>query len=422
VIFRSGKISREARSHLLWQLLVAGIGVVVLFALIGRLATAIAPLVVALGLAYLLDPPVSALSRRGFPRSMAIVLLLLASLLVLLGLAFLVVPSVAAQVGRFNQKAPEYAARLQTQILPWIAARLHLSHVPHVDSLVRDLERSLTGLADTDEGSVATFLLGTARGLAGVASKVIAILLVPVFTFYFLRDFPSIERGALALVPPRARGTLREIVYEIDRALHGWIRGELIVMACLAIYYSIGLELAGIDLAVPVGIMTGLLVIIPYLGVSLGLALSLALALLHGGAGPLIGVLVVYGTGQLLEGLVLTPVLVGERVGLGASQVLMAVLVGGSLLGFIGVLLAVPMAAVLRVVLMRTRRAYERSEFYRGVPSDVPPGETAEYIQVGRVAPPNEKSQETTVEHPAQEAAQEAAEPAAREAPREGAG
>ena len=186
-------------------------------------------------------------------------------------------------------------------------------------------------------------------------------------TFYLLMDWSGLLHRAAELIPPRARTRTFSFIGECDRMLGQYLRGQLLVMLTLAVYYSVGLALFGFDLAVPVGVFTGLAVFIPYVGFGLGLVLALLSGVLQfQGWHGLVGVAVVYGLGQLLEGFVLTPRLVGERIGMSPLTVIFALLAFGHLFGFVGVLIALPVSAVLVVAVHRLRQAYLASGLFRG--------------------------------------------------------
>jgi len=220
--------------------------------------------------------------------------------------------------------------------------------------------------ANAEEG-LAT-LLSSAR-IGGSVALAIAgnLVLVPVVLFYLLMDWPSIVARVQALIPQRQATSVNAFLEECDGLLGQYLRGQLLVMLVLAVYYAVGLALFGFDLALPVGVFTGLAIFIPYIGFGLGLALALLagmlqFASLHG----LVAVAVVYGLGQVLESLVLTPRLVGERIGLSPLAVIFALLAFGHLFGFVGVLVALPLSAVALVAIKRLRAAYLGSRLFTG--------------------------------------------------------
>jgi predicted PurR-regulated permease PerM len=191
-------------------------------------------------------------------------------------------------------------------------------------------------------------------------------LLIPVVLFYLLMDWHSLLAHLRNAVPRRWVGKTLEMARETDGLLAQYLRGQLAVMLVLSVYYSVALAIAGFDVALPVGIITGLLVFIPYLGFGLGLTLALISAVLQfDGLQGLIAVAIIYGLGQVLESFILTPRLVGERIGLHPVTVIFALLAFGQLFGFAGVLLALPATAVVSVALRHLRAQYVDSSFYR---------------------------------------------------------
>jgi len=226
----------------------------------------------------------------------------------------------------------------------------------------------LTQLMSANTEDWLTTALASARIGGSVLLSVLGnAILVPVVLFYLLADWASLTQRAMALIPPRLQHAAQHFLADCDEVLGQYLRGQLAVMGLLAAYYAIALALAGFELALPLGVFTGLAVAIPYLGFGLGLVLALLAALLQ--FGSLTGVLLVaavYGLGQLLESFILTPRLVGERIGLGPLAVIFALMAFGQLFGFVGVLVALPASAVISVALRRARLHYTNSRLYTG--------------------------------------------------------
>lgn len=335
---------------------------------LSRLSVVLAPVGVALVVAFLLDPPVRALEQRRVPRWLAVVgmVVLCAGLLTLVALTM---PHlVSKELDHFAQQVPVYKKLLDTRVLPLLGKVLK-TRAANVNDYMRLFSDRLgdwaRGAAGEISGAVGTALLS----VAGFFRIVLAVLLVPIFAVSFLMDMPHMKDGLRQLVPPRHQRTASAIMLDIQVALGGWLRGQITVMVIQAALYSIGLSLAGIPLAVVIGCSAGFLAFVPYVGVSIGLLLALAMALLNvsvSGAGPVLGVLVTFGAVQLLDAVVITPRAVGGRIGLSAVGVIFALSLGGSLLGYAGLLLAVPVAAVLKAVLPRLIEAYTTTAFYRG--------------------------------------------------------
>jgi predicted PurR-regulated permease PerM len=349
------------RSHLLWHVTFGFLALMVLFLAVRYLAPVLMPLVAAGGVAYFFDPLVTRLGRRGWPRSVGAGLVLIGGALLLIGAVAVLVPLVAADLRQFAGRLPAMA---QTT-LTWVHDRLGLE-VDDWSAMVDQVQGSLRAAAAK---AGVPILSGLATALGSLAMFVLALvelLLIPVFAFYFLVDWPAITRRVHALVPPRHRQSVDGILAEIDDKLSGWVRGQLTVMAVLALLYAVGLSVLGIQLAVPVGLLAGVLTFIPYVGAVVGLGLALLMVVLDWhGPGPLVGVLGVFAVLHALESWVLTPKLVGAKVGLGEAAALFAVVAGGHLLGFVGMMLAIPLAACAAVLVRRAVGYYERSQFYQ---------------------------------------------------------
>jgi predicted PurR-regulated permease PerM len=364
------------RSHRLWHLACGAIAAVLALWLLRALAAVLTPLALALVLSYALDPPVSWLQRRWLlPRwAGTLLLFLVALLLVGLGL-LLLLPLVAREISLVADALPEHLLRLRDSLVPWVERTFHVVLPNTLGALVARAGSDLGALGGRLAGTAGGWLTTLAASTAAALGAVVSLLLVPVFTFYLLPSFPALVAELRALIPPRYREPADGLAREIDGVLAAWIRGQVGVMLCLTVVYTAGLALVGVSAPLAIGAVSGLLAFIPYVGLGVGLALALTVALLESqGLGQLLGVLVVFGSGQLLDGLFLTPRIVGKRVGLGPVGVLVALLVGGGLFGFFGVLVAVPVAAVTVVVAKRAVAGYRRSRFFDPSPPAAPTG------------------------------------------------
>jgi predicted PurR-regulated permease PerM len=216
-------------------------------------------------------------------------------------------------------------------------------------------------------GSWLASILGSVRIGGSVLLALIGnAVLIPVVLFYLLLDWPQLLQRLWLLVPPRLRSSTGSFVRECDELLGHYLRGQLMLMGALALYYSVTLAIAGFDLALPLGVFTGVAVFIPYVGFGLGLVLTLLAGILEFASWyPVAAVAVIFGAGQLLESFVLTPRLVGERIGLSPLMVIFALLAFGQLLGFIGILVALPLAALALVALRRAHASYVGGPLYR---------------------------------------------------------
>jgi predicted PurR-regulated permease PerM len=345
--------------------MLAWLGVALLAGLLlWLLAPVLTPFLAALVLAYALQPAVGRLQRHlHLPRALAALLVELIAMAALLGVLLLIVPVISHELPRLREQIPQLAARINDGLAPWLAqygisVRLDIAGikafvVKYLDAGGEDMLAALLSSARIG-GSVLLALVGNA-------------VLVPVVMFYLLLDWPMLTGRLRRLVPPRHLEAVCGFAEECDQVLGQYLRGQLLLMLVLATFYTSALALAGFELALPLGVFTGLAIFIPYLGFGLGAALALLAGVLQFaslyGAGA---VLLIYGVGQVLESFVLTPRLVGERIGLHPIAVIFALLAFGHLFGFVGVLLALPAGALVLVALRRVRRAYVDSRLYRG--------------------------------------------------------
>lgn len=331
-------------------------------------APVLAPFGLSVALAYVLRPAVDAMQRRKFPRAAAAGLAVLLAMTLLLFLAMLLVPIVAELVPRVRAQLPDLAERLWHLVVP----PLQQAGVK-VPAEVSDLKPMVAKLLSVHGDSWAQTALNSLRvGGSWLFTFLGLAVLVPMLAFYWLLDWAEISPRVVALVPPRWRESLQALLGECDAVLGRYLRGQLLVMLILAVFYSVGLALFGFDLALPIGVFTGLAVFIPYLGFGLGLLLAVLSGVLQatGDGGPLwwplLGVAVVYGLGQLIESMLLTPRLVGEQIGLHPGAVILVLMLYAQWLGFVGVLVALPVSALLMVVLRHGIRRYQQSAWYQG--------------------------------------------------------
>ena len=347
-------------SPLLWALIAIALAAGFL---VWLLSPILAPFLFAAILAYICDPLVERLTRRHVPRSAAVILVLLLALAALVALVLVVLPVFYKETRLLMEKLPGFVAWFNQHAAPWLAARLDLEIQLDVD-LAKQLAREF--LAENED--LARQLLGSLKvGGQALLAVFVNLLLVPVVLFYLLSDWHRLLGRIDQLIPRRAHDRVRAIAGEIDLVLAQWLRGQLLVVAIMSAYYIATLWLAGLDFALPIGIITGLAVIVPYVGIVFGFALASVTALL--GAGGLAGLLWVWlaiGVGQALEGMIVTPKVVGERIGLHPVAVIFALLAFGSVFGFFGVLLALPASAALLVGLRHLRAAYLAGPLYGG--------------------------------------------------------
>ena len=329
--------------------------------LVWLLSPILQPFLFAAILAYIFDPLVERLTRRRMPRTLAVVLVLLLALATVVGVMLVVLPVFYTESRLLMERLPGFVAWFNEHVAPWLKAKLDLRVQLDAES-ARQAVREM--LAENE--TLKTQLLGSLRlgGLVLVA-LLFNLVLVPVVLFYVLRDWHKLLALIDALIPPRVHGKVRTVAADIDAVLAEWLRGQLLVIVLMAAYYVAALSLTGLDFALPIGIITGLAVIVPYVGIVVGVALATVAALLEFGASvDLLWVWLAIGVGQALEGMAVTPLIVGKRIGLHPVAVIFALLAFGQVFGFFGVLLALPASAALLVGLRHLRAAYLSSRLY----------------------------------------------------------
>jgi predicted PurR-regulated permease PerM len=344
------------------------IGLLVVFWLALQLfASVLAPFVAAAVIAYALDPPTTQLTRLGIRRSGAALIMVVALIASALFFALLLYPLVIVQIGLLVNRIPQYATLLQG------SAREVLTHLQEnfgtevVNDKLRDV---VSGQA----GSMLSIMLSTITGLIGggfaIFNLLTLVVVTPVVGFYLLRDWPTVVRMVDSWLPYRYRGVLRAQAQEVDRILSAWVRGQALCCMLLAVYYALSLTVAGLDLGLIVGLAAGLLSFIPYVGSITGglTAMGLAMAQFPHWRGVIV-VAAVLALGQILEGYVIYPRFLGDRVELPAVWVIFALFAGGAAFGFLGVMLAVPVAATIGVLCRFWLRRYLASPLYLDPPA-----------------------------------------------------
>ena len=329
--------------------------------LVWLLSPILAPFLLAAILAYILDPLVERLTRRGIPRALSVLAVLVLALALFIALLLIVVPLLYKETRMLVEKLPAMLDWLNAQAAPRLKARLDIDLQFDVDSvkqMVRDVFSQNDGLA---KGVLRSLGVGGWAVIVFLAN----MLLVPVVLFYLLRDWNRLVESVDRLIPRRAHDMAVVVAKEIDAVLAEWLRGQLLVVLIMSAYYVTALSLTRLEFALPIGIITGLAVIVPYVGIVVGVVMATAAALLQ--FGSLTGLLWVWlaiGIGQALEGMLVTPLIVGKRIGLHPVAVIFALLAFGQIFGFFGVLLALPASAVLLVALRHLRSAYVTGPLY----------------------------------------------------------
>jgi len=326
------------------------------------LGSVLTPFLIGAILAYLGRPAVNRAEKRGVPRSLATLLVMLFIAILLAGLFLVLIPLVQSEVVSITRRLPDLFAQFTDRVAPFLQDKFGITVALDFDSIRTFISDNAQEARDVSM----RLLSGVRKGSAIVLSLLVNLALIPVVMFYLLRDWNMILGRLDDLLPRRWGAKVRSVAREVDGVLAEFLHGQLLVMLALATYYSVALSIARLDHAVAIGILTGVLVFIPYVGFGLGFLLGLTAAILefHGWPG-FFAVLAVYAVGQLLESYVLVPFLVGDRIGLHPLAVIFALLAFGDLFGFAGVLMALPVSAMLLVGLRHLRRAYVDSPVYR---------------------------------------------------------
>ncbi len=365
----------------------AAVGLVVAYLLRGVLL----PLFLAFLLAYALDPPVDRLTRWRVPRSLAAVLVMLAITALLIVTAVVAVPYFIDQFTDAAAELPGQLQGLRDRAEPWLLEKFNMG-IPHSWSdLNQSYGESLKQRAPQLFQGAIPALFGTVNFVVVAAGS----LIIPVFALYLLTDFDVIVKRAEVLVPRRYAKATNAVAREVHSTLGKYVRGQVLASLCLALIYAVGLKIVGLRLAIPIGLMTGLLAFVPYVGFSVGLSMAIVMSLLDWhGPGTLIGVMIVMFGGQILDGFLITPRIVGGSVGLRPIEVLLTMMGAGTLFGFLGVLLAVPLGAVVKILVTRVSEAYLASHYYKAIPPAATPTPfpLATPLPLGRSGAPSSRS------------------------------
>lgn len=358
-----------------WQMLAI---VVVICFVLWLLAPVLMPFAIAAMLAYLGDPLADRLERVGLGRTLAVSIVFIVLLLLAIGALLLLIPLISRQVDNLVENLPRYGAWVRDTAVPWVQAKLHLD--PHTF----DAERVMAAVRE-HIGSIGAVLGKLSRSGVGVIMWLTNLVLIPVVAFYLLRDWDRLVAWIDTMLPRSVEPTVAHLARQSDAILGAFVRGQLLVMLALGVFYGGGLAAVGLSVGPLIGMVAGLLSFVPYLGFIIGFgAAVIAVLVQYGDWVHLLMVCGVFVVGQLLEGYVLVPKLVGDKIGLHPVAVIFAVLAGGYLFGFLGVLLALPAASVILVLLRYLSERYRMSELYTGTGAADPALSEAE-IEVSAV-------------------------------------
>ena len=335
-------------------------GVLLFGWLIVMLAPMLSPFLTAILLAYLGDPLVDKLEEWKLSRTNGVVVTFVVLMLVLGMAAFLLIPALVQQVDELIQLVPKGFIWFKEVVAPYVEERFGVQLI-QLDwlELSRKLDWGATG------NVVKSVMLNLTQSSMAFVAVIGNLVLIPVVTFYLLRDWDILVARIGALIPRYYIGSVSDLAKQCHETLGAFFRGQLLVMFALGVIYSIGMMIIGVDLGLLIGMLAGIASIVPYLGAIVGIGAGLIAAFFQfGDVLHLVLVVIVFSVGQLLEGTVLTPKLVGDRIGLHPVAVIFAVLAGGQLFGFVGILLALPAAAVIMVLVRRVHQNYRLSALY----------------------------------------------------------
>lgn len=339
------------------------LAIIVSGVLLYLLSGVLLPFVAGVLVAYFLDPAADALERRGASRTFATALITGAFFLILGLVAVILFPLVQGQVVGLAARVPSWIEALRTQVEPWVE-HLQASLTPEQVSKLREAATNYAGEIARWLGTALARLLS---GGAAAFHLLSLLIITPLVSFYLLRDWDRIVARFDDLLPRDVAPAIRSVVIDIDDTIAAWVRGQATVCLILAAWYGLGLTLVGLEFGLVVGGLTGMISFIPYFGMGIGMIVALAIAVTQFGDWvPIAMVVGVFAVGQVVEGYVLTPRLVGEKIGLHPVWVIFALLAGGALFGFTGVLLSVPVAAVVGVLVRFGIARYRESPLYKG--------------------------------------------------------
>ena len=341
------------------------VGLGLLIGLVYLLRGILAPVLLAFLVAYAFNPLVNFLARHRVNRSLASVLCLFLMLLLTTGVLAMFVPALQQEIRGVAQRMPLYLERIQQSAIPWVENALGVQFPATLSEGLAAARLDLGGSVQELAGPISSVIKSMLSGTLTLLARLIYVIIVPLFIFYFLRDYKKITGWFAELIPPRFRDRLGGILSEVDEVLAGFLRGQMIIISILALVYSVVLSLLHVPAAITIGIVAGLLNIVPYLGTATGLLLSCLFLLLEGAdwssflivSGVFVGV-------ATADGLFMTPKVLGKKLGLAPVMVILAILVFAELFGFLGVLLAVPVTAIFKVLGRHALVAYRKSRTY----------------------------------------------------------
>lgn len=351
--------------------IIGAVTLVVVLGLAWLLKAALTPLAVAWVIAYLCDPLIDRFEARGIPRSAAIGLLLLGFGAALFGTAFLLIPAMLREMAALSESLPGYVDAALASVAPWLREHLGVA----LPATVHEALDALRGESALPLDAARSLLERVLRTITGTAGALVSLLIIPVIAFYLLVEFDRIGRAVLDLVPRGYRDAVAARAARVDGLVSSFIRGQLTICLVLGALYAGGFAAIGIQLAFVIGVVSGLLAIIPYVGGAVAFASAAGMCLLqYGFDAHLVAVVVWYALVQGFEGMLLTPRIMGQSLGMHPVTVILALMIGADLLGFLGLMIAVPTAAVVQVFAGELIALYRSTDLYGGGGPAAPTG------------------------------------------------
>lgn len=340
-------------------------GIIVAVYLVYRLSSVLIPFLISFGLAYLANPLINKIQSKRISRTLAVSIVFALIVLAILIILLIAIPILINQVVSLIQDIPRYYAWLQENLFPKIEALFATDLFMENQASIKEAFGSSVPFLKNLSSQVMSTLGSSTLAIVGFIAS---IVLIPMLSFYIMRDWEPISKSFESLIPRRYSPMVLNFLEESNEMLSSFLRGQFSVMLALAAVYSIGLSIVGLEYGVLIGVTAGLISFIPYLGASTGIVIALVVAWFQfdGAWLNLVFVGIVFGIGQALESFFLTPVLIGDKLGMHPIAVVFALMVGGSLFGFFGILLALPACAVLMVALRKLYQRYTKSDFYLG--------------------------------------------------------
>lgn len=340
-----------------------GIFAVIVIALLLLLGSVLVPFAISCIIAYILQPLITATSSRykisrTFISSVVFIIFISIFLVLLIGL----LPSIYQQIALLVSKIPTYKNYIQTEIVPVIVTKVNLID-PAIGDKIKNSMQSLIGTIF----SIITLLTNNIWLYAvATLNKLAMLLLVPIILFYFLRDWPKMINSLESLLPLQEKSKVRKILFSINKLLSAYIRGQLNICLLLACFYSIALSIIVIDLSLLIGILSGILIIIPFIGTLISFSLAIIIGYFSFGMQiELVYIILLYVTGNIIESYILTPNIIGDKIGLHPLWIMFSVFASGALFGFIGIFFAIPIAGIIKVLFLAGIEKYKSSKIYK---------------------------------------------------------